>query len=88
MGLYGYMTEINLVDNLTSECITAQGTDMLSLLYNFLDEFLFLFNAEPYFIGRVSTFVRAFSKYAAWKEKTSSAKPGKKSTIPILTRIR
>lgn len=32
------------------------GEDMLSLLYNFLDEALFLFCAEPFFIAKVTLF--------------------------------
>ena len=66
MGMYGYMTEINLVDNLSSEEIRAEGHDMISFLYSFLDEFLFIFNAEPNFIARVSqelpfsTFFKSF----------------------------
>ena len=29
------------------------GEDMQSLLFHFLDEFLFLFSADPFFIPRV-----------------------------------
>jgi SHS2 domain-containing protein len=52
MAMFAYMTDIETVDNLRSEQIQAQGHDLLSLLYGFLDEFLFLFSAEPYFIAR------------------------------------
>lgn len=31
------------------------GHDLMSLLYHFMDEFLFVFSAEPFFIARVST---------------------------------
>lgn len=34
--------------------IVVLGHDMLSLLFHFLDEFLFVFSAEPFFIARVS----------------------------------
>ena len=30
------------------------GHDMLSLIFHLLDEFLFVFSAEPFFIARVS----------------------------------
>ena len=33
---------------------------MESLLFKFLDEFLFLFSAEPFFIPRVSSRVRVW----------------------------
>lgn len=54
MGMFAYITDIERVDNLSSESIQASGHDMLSLLYGFLDEWLFVFNAEPYFVARVS----------------------------------
>ena len=54
MSMYGYMTEIDKVDIEGSEEIEAQGQDLPSLLFHFLDEFLFLFSAEPFFIARVS----------------------------------
>lgn len=54
MGMFAYMTDIETVDNRGTETIEAEGHDMLSLLYGFLDEFLFLFNAAPNFIARVS----------------------------------
>lgn len=54
MAMFAYMTDIETVDNLTSEQIEAQGHDLMSLLYKFLDEFLFIFSADPFFIARVS----------------------------------
>ncbi|ODM99973.1 Protein archease [Orchesella cincta] len=52
MGMFAYITDMDRVDNFGSEQIEATGHDMLSLLYGFLDEWLFLFNAEPYFVAR------------------------------------
>lgn len=52
-GMFGYMTEIEYVEMNDTQDIEAEGHDMLSLLYHFLDEFLFLFSAEPFFIARV-----------------------------------
>jgi len=52
MAMFGYMTEIEQVDIEESQQIEAQGEDMLSLLYHLLDEFLFIFSAEPFFIAR------------------------------------
>ncbi|XP_046861867.1 protein archease-like isoform X2 [Xenia sp. Carnegie-2017] len=52
IAMYGYMTELENVEVLRSETISAQGDDILSLLFHFLDELLFLFCAEPFFIGK------------------------------------
>lgn len=51
--MFGYMTEIEYVQMRYTEDIVAEGHDMLSLLFHFLDEFLYLFSADPYFIPRV-----------------------------------
>lgn len=35
--------------------IQADGHDLSSLLFNFLDELLFMFSAEPFLIAKVTT---------------------------------
>ncbi|XP_035210342.1 protein archease-like isoform X2 [Stegodyphus dumicola] len=52
VAMFGYMTEIDKVEILMSQDIEAEGDDMLSLLFHYLDEFLYVFSAEPYFIAR------------------------------------
>ena len=52
IAMFGYMTEIDSVDMCNKINIEAQGDDMESLLFHFLDEWLFLFSAEPFFIPR------------------------------------
>jgi SHS2 domain-containing protein len=54
MGMFGYMTEIDTVEPSMVETVTAEGDDLISLLYHFLDEWLFVFSADPFFIPRVS----------------------------------
>jgi SHS2 domain-containing protein len=54
MAMFGYMTEIDKVSIVETQEIEAQAEDMLSLLFHFLDEFLYVFSAEPFFIARVS----------------------------------
>jgi SHS2 domain-containing protein len=53
MAMFGYMTEIDTVEICHREDIEADGHDMLSLLFHFLDECLFLFCADPFLIARV-----------------------------------
>lgn len=48
--MFGYMTDLNSVDVVREEEIMAEGDDMINLLFHFLDEFLFLMCADPYFI--------------------------------------
>lgn len=48
--MFGYMTDLCTVDIVRVEEITAEGDDMLGLLFHFLDELLFLMCADPYFI--------------------------------------
>lgn len=54
MAMFAYMTEIESVDLVEAHQIEAQGEDLESLLFHFLDEFLFLFSCEPNLIARVS----------------------------------
>ncbi|CAG0886503.1 unnamed protein product [Darwinula stevensoni] len=51
-AMFGYMTEIDTVEICDIQDIEAEGHDMLSLLFHFLDEWLFVFSAEPFFIAR------------------------------------
>lgn len=53
ISMFAYMTDIETVDMTCTYEIEAEGHDMESLLFNFLDEFLFAFCVEPNFISRV-----------------------------------
>ena len=48
----GYMTEIDTVEMLNHYAVEAEGDDLEGLLFHFLDEWLFAFSAEPFFIPR------------------------------------
>ena len=48
--MFGYMTELDTVEECRTETIEASGHDLQSALFNFLDEWLFTFSAEPFFI--------------------------------------
>ncbi|XP_050404583.1 protein archease-like [Patella vulgata] len=53
-AMFGYMTtDYDSVQMKTVHEIQADGDDLESLLFHFLDEFLFLFSAEPCIIPRV-----------------------------------
>lgn len=54
VAMSDYMTEIDTITIKSVYEIEVKGDDILSLLYRFLDEILFLFCAEPYHISRVS----------------------------------
>ncbi|KAI6229046.1 Archease domain-containing protein [Aphelenchoides fujianensis] len=53
-AMYGYtVLDVKTVERVYSMDFEATGQDMPSLLYNLLDECLYNFNSEPFFIGRV-----------------------------------
>ncbi|KAL5493286.1 hypothetical protein EMCRGX_G014440 [Ephydatia muelleri] len=52
VAMFGYITDLSTVEVTRSEEITAEGHDMESLLFQFLNEFLFLFCAEPFFVAK------------------------------------
>ena len=48
--MFGYMTDLDTVEECSTETIEASGHDLQSALFNFLDEWLFVFSADPFFI--------------------------------------
>ncbi|KAG9492791.1 protein archease isoform X1 [Eleutherodactylus coqui] len=52
MAMFGYMTDIETVEPIDTIEVQTEGSDMLSLLYHFLDEWLYKFSADQYFIPR------------------------------------
>ena len=50
VSMFGYMTELDTVEECYSHTIESTGHDLQSALYNFLDEQLFCFSADPFFI--------------------------------------
>ncbi|XP_025418771.1 protein archease-like isoform X3 [Sipha flava] len=51
-AMFHYMTEVDYIEMRESYDIEVEGHDMVTLLYNFLDELLFIFSAEPNYIAR------------------------------------
>ncbi len=55
MSMFGYMTEIETVQMKETQELEIQldgEDDVLNLVYKWLDEWLFMFSAEPFFIAR------------------------------------
>ncbi|XP_050765970.1 protein archease isoform X5 [Gymnogyps californianus] len=53
MAMFGYMTDTETVEPVDTVEVEAEGHDMLSLLFHFLDEWLYKFSANEFFIPRV-----------------------------------
>lgn len=51
--MFGYMTDLERVEMTQLHYVEAEGHDMESLLFHFLDELLFMFSAEPYIVAKV-----------------------------------
>ncbi|KOC69856.1 Protein archease-like [Habropoda laboriosa] len=52
MAMFGYMTDLEWVEMTQVHHIEAEGHDMESLLFHFLDELLFMFSAEPFLVAK------------------------------------
>ncbi len=48
--MFGYMTDLDTVEERATHRLEARGHDLESALFAFLDEWLFAFSAEPNFI--------------------------------------
>ncbi|XP_036302329.1 protein archease isoform X2 [Pipistrellus kuhlii] len=68
MAMFGYMTDIDTVEPLQAIEVETQGDDLQSLLFHFLDEWLYKFSADEFFIPR-GTEVKAIT-YSAMQVYT------------------
>ena len=50
IAMFGYMTELDTVEEAGTLLLESSGHDLHSALFNFLDEWLFNFSADPFFI--------------------------------------
>ena len=55
VAMFGYMTELDKVDITDLEEIEAESDDLEGLLFQFLDECLFVFSADPFLIAKKVT---------------------------------
>lgn len=52
-SMFGYMTtDYNTVEMKEEKEVEAEGDDLMGLLFHFLDEWLFVFSADAFFIPR------------------------------------
>jgi SHS2 domain-containing protein len=67
VGMFGYMTELDSVevDDACTRVIEAKGHDMLSLLYSFMDEFLYLFCGDEIAISQIDVLELDTTKWTA-----------------------
>ena len=49
VGMFGYMTDLRTVESKDTFSLEAEGQDLESLLFHFLDEWLYAFCVEPFF---------------------------------------
>lgn len=55
MGVFGYITDLKTVSiEKYADVEASGGDDECSMLFRFLDDVLFLFNAEPFLIPKVN----------------------------------
>uniref|UniRef100_A0A8C2ZA40 Protein archease n=1 Tax=Cyclopterus lumpus TaxID=8103 RepID=A0A8C2ZA40_CYCLU len=52
MGMFGYMTDTETVEPIDTVDVESEGDDMESLLFHFLDDWLYKFSAELFFVPR------------------------------------
>lgn len=52
IAMMAYITDITQVEVKDKETIEVEADDLNGLLYRFLDEILFLFNADPYLLSK------------------------------------
>lgn len=52
MAMTAYITDIDKVEISTNETVQVEAEDLKGLLYRFLDEVLYLFNADPYLLSK------------------------------------
>uniref|UniRef100_A0A3Q3IRN9 Protein archease n=1 Tax=Monopterus albus TaxID=43700 RepID=A0A3Q3IRN9_MONAL len=82
MGMFGYMTDTETVEPIDTVKVESEGEDMESLLFHFLDDWLYKFCAELYFIPRVSMLTLPTLE---WGEEFSLAKHPQGTEVKAIT---
>merc|ERR1712241_322429 len=85
-AMFGYITELDTVSECKSETISIEGHDIESTLYNFLDEWLFVFNADPFFVPfkiEITKFSRRKAKDTSIEQTEENSSVNNDETIEI-----
>uniref|UniRef100_A0A669PJF7 Protein archease n=1 Tax=Phasianus colchicus TaxID=9054 RepID=A0A669PJF7_PHACC len=85
MAMFGYMTDTETVEPLDTVEVEAEGHDMLSLLFHFLDEWLYKFSANEFFIPRVSAVFLFYFHFVGWGEEFSLPKHPQGTEVKAIT---
>uniref|UniRef100_A0A3B5B4M7 Protein archease n=1 Tax=Stegastes partitus TaxID=144197 RepID=A0A3B5B4M7_9TELE len=81
MGMFGYMTDTETVEPLDTVEVESEGEDMESLLFHFLDDWLYKFCADLFFVPRVSMLVTC----EVWGEEFSLEKHPQGTEVKAIT---
>ncbi len=75
VAMFHYITDLNTVEECSEEAITLEvaGHDVISLLFNFLDECLFQFSAEGFCMRRVE--ISTFDLEVRFSKSTNPPSP-------------
>ena len=68
LAMTGYMTDLESVEISQEEEVNVEGHDLESLLFNFLDEVLFLFCAEPFLTSKEVEIIELMIKTSKLKQ--------------------
>ncbi|XP_072465925.1 protein archease isoform X2 [Notamacropus eugenii] len=90
MAMFGYMTDTGTVEPLQTVEVEAEGHDLQSLLFHFLDEWLYKFSADEFFIPRevkvLSIDQRNFKlRSIGWGEEFSLTKHPQGTEVKAIT---
>ncbi|KAB0400883.1 protein archease isoform X1 [Balaenoptera ricei] len=90
MAMFGYMTDTGTVEPLQATEVETQGDDLQSLLFHFLDEWLYKFSADEFFVARevkvLNIDQRNFKlRSIGWGEKFSLSKHPQGTEVKAIT---
>ncbi|XP_076604882.1 protein archease isoform X1 [Chaetodon auriga] len=90
MAMFGYMTDTETVEPLDTVDVESEGDDMESLLFHFLDDWLYKFSADLFFVPREIKVLhidrmRFRIRSIGWGEEFSLAKHPQGTEVKAIT---